>query len=75
MKCTICRNGMTERGKTTVVLEKEQATLVYKNVPAGICENCGEQYVSSETNKALLAHARGEMDRGVTIQVLNFAAP
>lgn len=74
MKCAICRNGTTENGTTTVVLERDQTTLVYKNVPAGICNNCGEEYVSSKTNKELLAHARGELNRGVTIEVVNFAA-
>jgi YgiT-type zinc finger domain-containing protein len=48
MKCAICRNGMTESGYATVVLEKEGTTLVFKNVPAQICNNCGEEYISSE---------------------------
>jgi YgiT-type zinc finger domain-containing protein len=37
MKCAICRNGMTESGYTTVLLEKDYTTLVFKNVPAQIC--------------------------------------
>ena len=46
MKCAICQNGKTEKGNTTVVLERDQTTLVYKNVPANICYNCGEEYIS-----------------------------
>ena len=46
MKCAICHNGKTEKGNTTVVLERDQTTLVYKNVPANICNNCGEEYIS-----------------------------
>ncbi len=74
MKCAICRNGITEEGYTTVVLEREQTTLVFKRVPAEICNNCGEEYISSEVNKALLRHARKELNRGVTLEMLNFAA-
>ena len=74
MKCAIYQNGKTEKGKTTVVLERDQTTLVYKNVPANICNNCEEEYISFKTNKELLRHARGESDRSVSIEVLNFAA-
>ncbi len=74
MKCAICRNGFTEVGYATVVLERDQTTLVYKNVPAQICDNCGEEYISSEVNKSLLSHARKEINRGVTLELLSFAA-
>ncbi len=74
MKCAICRNGYTAAGHTTVVLEKNQTTLVIKNVPAEICENCGEEYISSNTNKKLLQLARTELGRGVTLEMFDFAA-
>ncbi len=57
MKCAICRNGMTESGYTTLLLEKGDTTLVFKNVPAQICSNCGEEYISSEINRAVLNRA------------------
>ena len=54
MKCAICRNGKTEDSYATVVLERDKTTLVFKYVPAKICDNCGEEYISSDVNKALL---------------------
>ena len=54
MKCAICQSGVTVEGYTTIVLEKDHTTLVFKKVPAEICENCGEEYISEEVNKALL---------------------
>jgi YgiT-type zinc finger domain-containing protein len=74
MKCAICRNGMTESGYTTVLLEKDNTTLVFKNVPAQICNNCGEEYISSEINRVLLGHARKEVNKGITLEMLRFAA-
>lgn len=74
MKCAICRNGKTMEGFSTVVLEQKDTILVYKRVPASICENCGEEYISSKVNKALLKLAREELKRGVKLEVLNFAA-
>jgi YgiT-type zinc finger domain-containing protein len=74
MKCAICRNGITESGYTTVLLEKDEITLVFKNVPAKICGNCGEEYISSEINRAILSRARDESGRGITLEMLRFEA-
>jgi YgiT-type zinc finger domain-containing protein len=74
MKCAICQSGVTVEGYATIVLEKDHTTLVFKKVPAEICENCGEEYISEEVNKALLLRAREELERGVVLELLNFAA-
>ena len=73
MKCPICRNGHTESGFTTVTLERNQTTLVYKQVPADICENCGEIYLSSEINGVLLKQANNELNRGVYLEMVNYS--
>ncbi len=74
MKCAICHSGVTVEGYATIVLEKDHTTLVFKKVPAEVCENCGEEYISEEVNKALLLRAREELERGVVLEMLNFAA-
>ena len=42
MDCLICRHGTLEDGSATVVLERGEATLIFKDVPARVCDNCGE---------------------------------
>nr|VFJ88162.1 MAG: YgiT-type zinc finger domain-containing protein [Candidatus Kentron sp. LFY] len=74
MKCVICRNGNTEEGSATVLLEREGTTLVFKHVPAKVCDNCGEEYISSDVNRALLWKARKELHRGAALEMLDFAA-
>ncbi len=74
MKCAICRNGNTENGFATVVLERDNTTLVIKKVPAKICNNCGEEYITSEINRKLLSYARDKVGHGVTLELLEFAA-
>lgn len=74
MKCAICKNGKTKKGFTTVVLEKDDTTLVFKKVPADICENCGEEYISSDINSNLLKLAEDALKRGTTLEMMNFAA-
>ena len=72
MKCAICRHGHTESGFTTVTLERNQSTLVFKQVPGDICENCGEVYLSSEINRSLLKQAEQELQRGVFLEMVNY---
>ncbi len=74
MKCAICRNGETLEGKITVLLEKGETTLVFKNVPAQVCESCGEEYLSSSMNDDLLKKGREAVARGVDFEMLRYAA-
>ena len=74
MKCAICRHGTTTEGYTTLVLERDQTTVVFKKVPAQICDNCGEEYVSAAVNTTLLRQAEKEWERGIILEMLNFAA-
>ncbi len=74
MKCAICQNGNTTDGFTTVVLERNQTILVFRQVPAKICDNCGEEYISSDVNQVLLTRAEEAYKRGVTIEMLEYAA-
>lgn len=74
MKCVICKQGQTHNGKTTVTLEREKTTVVIKEVPAEVCENCGEYYLSEETTEKVQALAEQAVKLGVEIEVLRYAA-
>ena len=74
MTCPICRNGTKEAGFITVTLERGSTILVFKNVPAQICDNCGEEFLSAENNRTLLRRAEEEIARGVEVELLQFAA-
>jgi len=74
MQCVICRQGETRPGRTTVVLERDATTVVIKGVPADVCENCGEYYLSEEMTDRVLAMAEEAVAHGAEIEVLRFAA-
>lgn len=74
MKCPICRHGETRPGGVTVTLEKKDVMLVFKDVPAEICDNCGEAFHSEEVSRALLAQAGEAARSGVEIDVRRYAA-
>lgn len=74
MTCVICKHGETVPGTTTVLLQRGETTVVIKNVPADICDNCGEYYLSEETTRQVLALAEAAVAQGAEIEVLRFAA-
>jgi len=72
MKCVICKNGQTRPGTATVTLERAQATVVIKPVPADVCENCGEYYLSEEVTGQVAEQAEEAIRRGAEIEVLRY---
>ena len=72
MKCVICKHGETSKGTTTVTFERDAATIVFKNVPAEICENCGEKYIDSTTTEKLLSEANEMISNGTEVDIRSF---
>jgi len=74
MMCLICKHGETHAGTVSVMLERGETTLVFKHVPAQVCENCGEAYVDEATTRDLLATAEAAVKGGVRVEVRDFVA-
>lgn len=74
LKCAICKKGQTEKGTTTVTLDHAGTTVVFKNVPAEVCQSCGETYVDQKTTDALLLTLRNAEDAHVQVDVREFEA-
>ena len=74
MTCVVCRQGETRPGKTTVVLQRDGATVVINDVPARVCENCGEDYVDEQVAESVLAAAEASARAGVRVEIRDYAA-
>ena len=74
MKCVVCKNGDTADGKTTVTIDQDGSLLVLRGVPARVCQNCGEAYVSSEVTGAILHAAEETRKQQIEIDVRQFHA-
>jgi YgiT-type zinc finger domain-containing protein len=72
MKCTICKQGDTHSGFTVVTLQRDERTLVIKGVPAEICENCGEYYLSQEIAERLYEQAEETLQHGAEVEIGRF---
>ena len=76
MKCFICKNGETEPGVTTSTLELDSTIIFVREVPANVCNNCGEAYIDSRTVARLhnMSPENSERDDEVDVVVLKYAA-
>lgn len=72
MQCVFCGQGETEPGTATVTLAPENTTIVICDVPAEVCTNCGEEYVSKEIMGQLLRIAREAAHAGVQVDVRTY---
>ncbi len=74
MKCVICKNGETESGSVTVSLQRGETTILIKDVPADICVNCGEYYLSDVISEQVLNQAEATVSKNAEVEILRFAA-
>ncbi len=74
MQCIICKQGKTKSGTTTVTLQRGDSTIIIKDVPAEICENCGEYYLSETITGRILKMAEDSIHKGAEVEIIRFAA-
>jgi YgiT-type zinc finger domain-containing protein len=74
MKCVICRQAETHPGQVSVTLQRGDSTIIFKLVPAEVCDNCGEYYLSEAVTEQLLARAEKAVANGAEVEILRFAA-
>lgn len=74
MTCLIYKHGTTKPGHTTVTLQRGACTVIFKNVPADVCENCGEYYLDESVTRQLERRAEIAVKNGVEVEILAYAA-
>lgn len=72
MDCVICKNGTTKSGLVNVPVVRDEKIIFIKNIPAQICNNCGEYYLDSEVAKEVYGRANERMSQGVEIEVTQY---
>ena len=74
MKCAICKQGETHPRLATITLQRGDSTVIVKAVPADVCENCGEEYLSESISEQVLRMAGEAVKRGAEVEILRFAS-
>jgi YgiT-type zinc finger domain-containing protein len=68
MRCIVCRHGDTRPGTTMATFHRVGCTVV-NEVPAEVCENCGEVYVDETVTQQLLEMASEAREAHATVLV------
>ena len=74
MKCVLCKHGETRPGETTVTLQRNETTVILKCVPAEVCLDCGEYYLSEDVTEKVLERAERATQNGAEVEIIRFAA-
>ncbi len=74
MNCVICKQGEALPGETTVALQRGETTVIVKGVPADVCDNCGEYYLSDAVSRTILQRAEQAASNGAEVEILRYAA-
>lgn len=72
--CPTCKNGSLKPGTATVTLERGEALIIFKEVPADVCDNCGAYFLSSETSQQLYTKASDAIKKGTQVEILKLTA-
>jgi len=70
MNCVVCKVGTRQPGTVTVTLERDGAIVLIKDVPAQVCDTCGNYTLSAEITSLVLARANEAVENGAELEVL-----
>ena len=74
MKCVDCKHGIPVKGKTTVTIDKNNCTVVIKDVPALVCPVCGAYYLDEETTQKVLDAGNTALKSGAEVEIIRLKA-
>jgi YgiT-type zinc finger domain-containing protein len=71
----MCPAGTLQEGTTTLTMERDGATIVFKDVPADVCDTCGEAYINEDVSAAVYEQAEAAVEAGVQFDVRQWREP
>ncbi|MBR0030858.1 MAG: type II toxin-antitoxin system MqsA family antitoxin [Treponema sp.] len=75
MKCPICKFGEMKEGFTQVVLTRGSATVIFRSVPAKVCDDCGEYYLDEPTAQDVYERAEKCFSSGQEVAIIEYKTP
>ncbi|MHB1756763.1 MAG: type II toxin-antitoxin system MqsA family antitoxin [Leptospirillum sp.] len=74
MKCVICKTGETSPRHATVTLQRSETVVIIKEVPADVCQDCGEYYLYEPVASKVYAQLKEAVKPHVEVEILLYAA-
>jgi YgiT-type zinc finger domain-containing protein len=73
MNCPLCKTGEMKPGTTTLTLERGDTTLILKEVPAEVCDQCEHKLPDSNATDRARELLNDAVRRGVQVEVAVFS--
>lgn len=74
MKCLDCKHGIPVKGKTTVSFNRNNCTVIIKEVPAMICPVCHAYYLQENITEKVLQAGTSALKNGVEVEIIRLKA-
>jgi hypothetical protein len=55
-------------------LERDESIIIIKRVPAQVCDNCGEYYLTPDMTQQVLQKAEQAVKNGAEVEIIKYAA-
>ena len=72
MKCPICKFGEMKDGYAQVVLTRGNSTAIFRNVPAKVCDDCGEYYLDEGEAQDVYSRAESCFKTGQEFTLIDY---
>lgn len=72
--CSYCSCAVDEQ-HVRVEMWFGDTLVVFDNVPAGVCDNCGEEYILADIQDKMIALSKSPPARTLSVPVYSFADP
>jgi YgiT-type zinc finger domain-containing protein len=74
MNCTTCTQGALRPGMGTFEVDHEGTKLTVKDVPALVCDRCGDEYFEGTIAAELIREAEQAARNGISSNVRQYVA-
>ena len=71
MECFMCKGELIEK-KVNYMVDLEKTIIIIKDVPAKVCDQCGEQYFDDETSQNIEKIINKLKDLSTEVTIINY---
>ena len=71
MECFMCKGELIEK-KVNYMVDLEKTIIIIKDVPAKVCDQCGEQYFDDETLQNIEKIVNKLKDLSTEVTIINY---
>jgi YgiT-type zinc finger domain-containing protein len=72
--CSYCGSTVEER-HVRMEMRVGDSFVIFENVPAGVCDHCGEEYIRADVQEKMVALTKTPAKKTIEVPVYPFADP